>query len=336
MLISRQMTKLRKIFMILLLAAAVPAAAQRVHYTISPKNAEGVLKVENIRSTVDYLCDQKLGGRATGSGGAAKAAGWLENQFRGLQLQPLGGAWLHGFKTSSGFARNVIGLIPGTANPARYVLVTAHYDNLGNLGGTFYPGADSNASGVAAMLEVARMFKQMKDCKKTYPCGIIFVALDGKEKNSAGAAELWREIESGKLINHATGEAISASQIILEVNLDQLGATLAPITKGNPNYIIMLSEEATGRRNTLLNANKDQHLGLEIGFDYYGSKDFTNLFYNRVGDQCIFMEHGIPAVVFTSGITMNNNKVTDTPSTLDYNVMRKRIQLIFYWLDKVL
>ena len=55
-----------------------------------------------------------------------------------------------------------------------------------------------------------------------------------------------------------------------------------------------------------------------------------------MSDQRIFLEHDIPAVMFTSGITLNNNKVTDTPDTLDYTLMRKRIQLIFYWLEKIL
>ena len=42
---------------------------------------------------------------------------WLEGEFRVLGLQPLGGAWLHGFNTSDGLARNVMGLIPGSSTP---------------------------------------------------------------------------------------------------------------------------------------------------------------------------------------------------------------------------
>ena len=48
------------------------------------------------------------------------------------------------------------------------------------------------------------------------------------------------------------------------------------------------------------------------------------------------MEHGIPAVMFTSGITLLNNKPADTPDSLDYEVLRDRVRLIFYWLNKVL
>ena len=312
----------------------LPAHAQR--YSISPVNADAVLKTENIRAHVEYLCSESLGGRATGTAGGRATASWLEGNFRVLGLQPLGGAWLHGFNTSDGLARNVIGLIPGSASPARYVVLMAHYDNLGTLNGTFYPGADSNASGVAALLQLAEMVTHMNTCHKIYRDGLIVVALDAKEKNQGGATELWRLIASGKLLDPVSGQPVSPSQISLVVNLDQLGGTLAPLTEGNPRFLMMLSDEATGRRSSLESANKGRGFGLELAYDYYGSKDFTRLFYRRISDQRVFLEHGSPAVMFTSGITLLNNKPEDTPASLDYDVLHDRIRLIFYWLDKVL
>ena len=112
----------------------------QVRYTISPKNAETVLKTENIRSTVEYLSDPSLGGRAAGTDGGRNTAVWLEGRFRDLALQPLGGAWMHGFTTDGLFGRNVLGFIPGCAQPAGYVLVMAHFDNLGTLGGIICHG----------------------------------------------------------------------------------------------------------------------------------------------------------------------------------------------------
>ncbi len=331
------MTKIGKIFLISgLLLAFLPAFGQRVRYTISPKNAETVLKQERIRESVQFLSAPSTGGRAFGTPGSQKVAKWLEGQFRDLGLKPLTGSWMHGFSTGAGFGRNVMGLIPGTSTPARYVVVMAHFDNLGTLEGTFYPGADSNASGVAVLLELARMMRHMQDCKKHYGSSLLLVALDGKEKDLAGAGELWRLLESGKLLDPASGEAVRPEAIDLVVNLDQLGGAEAPLTKGNPNYLIMLSEADTGRRLLLESANNTQHIGLELGYDYYGSKDFTTLFYRRISDQKPFLEHGVPAVMFTSGITLRNNKPTDTPESLDYALLRKRIQLIFYYLDKVL
>ena len=98
----------------------------------------------------------------------------------------------------------------------------------------------------------------------------------------------------------------------------------------------MLSEESNGRRSALESSNQDRGLGLELAWDYYGSKDFTRLFYRRISDQRVFLENGIPSVMFTSGITLMNNKPQDTPESLDYDVLKDRIRLIFRYLDKVL
>ena len=323
------MTKIAKILVFCVLSLALPLSlgAQRSGYVISPKNAETAVNEQYVKDVVSYLCAESLGGRASGTPGGAAAAAWLDGQFREAGLECIGGTYLHGFRASGAMCRNIIGVIPGTSS--RVVVVMAHYDNYGILGETFFPGADSNASGVAALLQIARMFTRMKEYKKSYGATLVFVALDAKEKDMAGASDLWGRIRDGRL-------GFGPGDISLIVNLDQLGATMSPLTKGNPDYLMMLSEEATGRRSTLQSAEKTQHIGLELGFDYYGSKDFTKLFYRRISDQKIFLENNIPAVMFTSGITMLNNKPGDTPDTLDYPVLMKRIRLIFYYLDKIL
>ncbi|MBO4341275.1 MAG: M28 family peptidase [Bacteroidales bacterium] len=323
------MTKIAKIIVILTvcLFTAVPAFSQRAGYVISPRNAETVLSADYLKEVVNYLSSERLGGRAMGSEGGKSAAFWLDSKFREIGLECYSGAFQHGFRSGGAMGRNVIGFIPGTGSKA--VLVMAHFDNLGKLRDTFFPGADSNASGVAALLQVARMFVRMKQCGKKYSQTIVFAALDGKEEDLAGASALWERISDGRL-------GFGSSDISLVVNLDQLGCTMSPITKGNPEYLMMLSEASGCRREALQSAEKSLHTGLELAYDYYGSKDFTKLFYRRISDQRIFLEHGIPSVMFTSGITMLNNKPGDKPETLDYPVFTKRVRLIFYYLERIL
>lgn len=309
----------------LLLPSAL--GAQRRSYVISSKNAESAVSEKYVRDAVARLCDETQGGRATGTEGAMNAARWIGSEFAAASLESFGGTYLHGFRVAGGLGRNVLGYIPGSGS--EWVIVMAHYDNLGKISGTFYPGADSNASGVAALLQIARMFARMKECHKTYTKSILFVALDAKEEDLAGASDLWQRISAGRF-------GFSASDVSLVVNLDQLGGTEAPLTKGNPDYLIMLSEESGCRRETLQGASKTQHINLEIAYDYYGSKDFTKLFYRKISDQKIFLENKVPSVMFTSGITMLNNKPGDLPETLDYPVLVKRIRLIFHYLDRVL
>ena len=76
-------------------------------------------------------------------------------------------------------------------------------------------------------------------------------------------------------------------------------------------------------------------IGLDLGFTYYGSANFTKLFY-RLSDQKVFVDNRIPSILFTSGITMNNNKPRDKASTLNMEVLHKRIYLIYHWLVRTL
>ena len=96
----------------------------------------------------------------------------------------------------------------------------------------------------------------------------------------------------------------------------------------------MLGTSSLGkdRRQVLNTCNNRPDLRMDIGLDYYGSKNFTKMFY-RLSDQRIFVDNKIPAVLFTSGITMNTNKTTDTVSTLDLEILQKRIWLIFHWIE---
>jgi len=85
---------------------------------------------------------------------------------------------------------NVIGYIPGTGSATgerlgegmdnQVVLISAYFDGLGiSPDGTFYPGANDNASGVATMLEIARVLKEgIYQPKKT----VVFVAWSGGER----------------------------------------------------------------------------------------------------------------------------------------------------------
>jgi len=325
------MTKVTKIFVFLAVLGALslrcPAAGPSTptRISVSTLNAEMVLDSTALRHQVEYLCHPSTGGRATGTTGSQKVIGWLGEQFQQFQLEPLSGTYYHGFRTPAGaFGRNVMGCIRGGSEPEKFIVVMAHFDNLGTLNGIFYPGADSNASGVAALLALARMFSEMRDCGKVYSHSLLFVALDAKEQGMAGAASLYNYLEKNGM------------ETSLVVNLDQVGSSLAPLHKNRPHYLMMLCEPSDSRRLTLERINADKETGLDLGYDYYGSKDFTTLFYRRISEQRVFLEHGIPAVMFTSGITLNNNKSYDTPETLDYSLLHRRIRLIFHFLHQLL
>jgi len=298
-----------------------------------------LLTKESLGRSVEFLSDTICAGRATQTQGAVEASFWLARNFERLGLLAPGSrrgspAYVRSFRASGKAGHNVIGICPAPASD-RYAIVAAHYDNLGILSERMYPGADSNASGVAAMLGLARLCRSLAVLGLGVRQNVLFVALDAKQLSMAGSAALYDMLSDGSLVDPRTGKSIRRDQVSVMVNLDIIGSTLEPVNKGREEYLIMLSNDESLKR-ALSEANYSSRLGLDLSFDYYRSKDFTDLFLNRIGDQKVFVEGGIPSVLFTSGITMNTNKVEDTPATLDLAVLRKRVLLVFEWMVRVL
>ncbi len=328
---------------ILFLAALIclyllPSASGRAQsYASVPEiAAAGSITSESLRTGVEFLAGDLCAGRGTMQKGGSEAALWIERQFESTGLMRMNGSFSQAFYNRSQMCRNIVGMIPSRTLPrgrGRYIIIMSHYDNLGVLAGKTYPGADSNASGVAVMTSLAKAFKQLSDNGGGLQQNIIFVALDGKQLSLAGAQDLWSRLALGRLRDPRNGLPISPSDISMVVNLDILGGTSSPLTKGRDDYLMLLGG---GRYNDFLKSiNVRNNINLEIGLDYYGSDGFTDLFLNRASDQKVFREKRIYAVMFTSGITMDTNKVSDTADKLDYKVMEKRARLIFHWIERM-
>lgn len=295
---------------------------------------------EKIERHIKFLSDSICQGRATGTRGNTEAAFHIIRQFSKAGLMPFDSSYARHFYAGKGLVgHNIAGMIPGAKKYPRekYIIIGAHYDHLGILSGNLYPGADANASGVVALTCIADMFSAMKTLGRSYNCSIIFVAFDGKEMNMTGSESLWRSIENGDLTDPLSGKTITPDQITLMVNLDQLGTTLAPLDKNRKDYLIMLGEHSLPQhRKGILNiCNRLYSINFNIGLDYYGSEAFTKIFYG-LSDQKVFAEHNIPAVMFTSGITMNTNRTRDTAETIDSEILKQRIWLIYHWITKMM
>lgn len=328
-----------------LLAAFILAAGEGVvsgqSFWISNDNAaHNLVWEEKLRRRIDFLADSLCEGRATGTRGATEAAFWITGRFKEAGLLPADGTYSKSFMTAGGIVgHNIAGILPGSRTKPcdSYIIIGAHYDHLGTLGGKMYPGADCNASGVAALLSLADMFSAMKDAGRAYGKSIIFVCFDAKELNMAGSAAFWKMIEDGALSDPVSGEKITPEKISVMANMEQIGSSLAPLASGRKDYLIALGNNTLPQdeRKLLSQCNRFYGTELELSESYYGSSKFTDIFY-RISDQRVFADHGIPAVFFTSGITLKTFKTYDTPQTLDLGVLRKRIILIYHWVEKLL
>lgn len=302
---------------------------------LGARMAEEELSEESIARTVRFLSDSLCLGRASGTTGAVESSFWLARQYEHIGLMPVGETFSKSFFRDGRVFHNVVGFCPSPVFSDDYIVVMAHFDHVGILSGRHYPGADSNASGVSVMLSLAKLLCGMVPYGPAFKSNVIFVALDGNQFSMAGAEAFYDSIEDMALFNPATGRAITPERVSMAVNLDIVGSTLEPVHSGRRDYLIMLSTDQNLQR-TLRDANISGRTYMDLSFDYYGSKDFTDLFLNRIGDHTVFIRHGIRSSLFTSGITMNTNKVTDTADALDYPILTRRTKLIFRWLELLL
>ena len=159
-----------------------------------------------LRRDIAWLADDRLEGRGTGTPGNDSAAAWLARRHAALGLRPVtaDGGYLQRFVARSaqmahtgqpdGVAtQNVVALLPGRDPTLRgqYIVIGAHFDHLGrSASGAMDPeakdairnGADDNASGTAAVLELARLFA-------AHPArrSIVFVNFGGEELGLLGS-----------------------------------------------------------------------------------------------------------------------------------------------------
>ncbi len=295
---------------------------------------------QTLYEDVSFLTDPICTGRATGTRGATEAAFWIQRKFEKAGLLPINNSFGTHFATPTGVAgHNIMGMIPGALSIPRdrYVIIGAHYDHIGELDGRLYPGADANASGTVMLISLAEIFSSMREMGKVYDSNIIFVAFDAKEMGMSGSAALWKLIDYSMLKDPVSGTSITKDKIGAMVNIDQVGSSLSPVNKGREDYLLMLGNESLpkDKRMNLEACNMLHETNLDLCLSYYGSKTFTDVFY-RLSDQKVFVENRIPAVFFTSGITMITNQPKDNAESLNYEVLRKRLVLIYHWIESIL
>ncbi|MEM0985958.1 MAG: M28 family peptidase [Pseudomonadota bacterium] len=179
-------TRLLLVALIATLALAARARTPPAASGYAPQHFDG----DRLLALVETLSDDRLKGREAGTPGNAAARAVLVDEMLRIGLAPIGGTFEHPF--TYGDMRgggpdqtgiNLVGAIEGTSDDTRTIVVSAHYDHLGVRNGAIYNGADDNASGVGAVLAIARFFLEV-------PPGndVLIVLFDAEEKGLAGAA----------------------------------------------------------------------------------------------------------------------------------------------------
>ena len=166
------------------------------------------ITIQTTQEHVEFLSDDELYGRRVGSAGALKAADYIASCLKDMGISPYEESYFQDIGidrikeiTKAGslipvnrlpgeaqFIRNVLGKIEGE-NKDEYIIVGAHYDHIGlssdtTLNDRIFNGADDNASGVSAILQIAKAFVATdKLPRKT----IVFAFWDAEEVGLIGS-----------------------------------------------------------------------------------------------------------------------------------------------------
>ena len=212
---------------------------------------------------------------------------------------------------------NVAGFLPGTDPALRddTILVTSHYDHLGVQNGRLYPGANDNASGVVAMLEVARLLAQ-----RPLPRGVLFVAFGSEEQLMLGSyyyvAHPLRPLKT--TIAALNLDMIGRNE---EHTADSLGAY--ELTAARPDQLNLVGAVfSPDLEKVLARAAPAAGLALSTKFDRESS---TRALFRC--DHLPFLQKGIPAVWLFGGFHPGYHEPVDTVDRLDFDKLVRVVGL---------
>ncbi len=262
------------------------------------------------------LCDEEMEGRKAGEAGEMLAAQYLYQALSDAGVLMLTDSLGQDFAISGPDgeirSRNVVGIVQGLDPQLRgeYIVVGARYDHLGTHTLTvdgepvvqLYPGADCNASGVAVLVELARMVAQYHGLFRR---SILFVGFGAGERGMAG---------SWYFVNRAFEQI---SMVKAMVDLQSLGRS------GEGHPFSFFSQLGPVDLNYLLDKTREQPVVLSPGRvkDSPVSSDYLP-----------FYERGIPVFLFTTGPAREHRTIKDMPRLLDYAGMESVCNYLYHFL----
>ena len=273
----------------LLLAAVELATAQSCQ-----SDAHASITSVRLQKHVEILADDSFEGREAGTRGGRAAAGYLVQCLQQWGLTPAGENESY-FQTFDHGFRNVLAEIKANNSPQANgtIVVCGHYDHvgLGNRTNSYGPiglihnGADDNASGVAALLELARCLVRLQSSLKK---NVLFIFWDGEERGLLGS-RYWLE--------HPT---VPLDQIDLVINADMIGRLR------QKRLEVLGTRSAFHLRQLVSRQNLDSQLKIDFIWKLTANSDHYP-----------FIEHGIPAMMFHTGVHEDYHRPTDESHLLN-------------------
>ncbi|CAN1555198.1 Iap Predicted aminopeptidases [Fimbriimonadaceae bacterium] len=211
---------------------------------------------------------------------------------------------------------NVVGILEGSdpTLKAETVGIGAHLDHLGVTGGVVYPGADDDASGSTAVLQIAKAFSTNPVKPKR---SIIFMWFCGEERGLLGSAY------------YSDNPKMPHDKMIAEIQMDMVGRDSDGVQNGDPSRVDKADENRDTIRlvgtKKISNEIDDiiQRLNQHTKFKFkYDAEDV----YTR-SDHYNFAKVGIPIAFFFDGFHPDYHQPTDTADKINYEKIANAAKL---------
>jgi Zn-dependent M28 family amino/carboxypeptidase len=282
------------------------------------------IDTEDLKEHLYLLSSDVLEGRQTGEKGQKMAANYLTAYYKHLELQApqnypdyeqtIPAEYLN--NASGNSSENVLAYILGSEFPEEVLIISAHYDHLGKRGETVFNGADDNASGTSAVMEIAEAFQAALEDGHRPKRSILFLHLTGEESGLYG---------SRYYVSHPV---FKMENTVTNLNIDMIGR-VDPKHEDKPEYIYLIGSDRLSKElhNLAENVNRE-HFGLKLDYTFNKEND-PNRFYYR-SDHFNFAQEGVPVIFFFNGEHEDYHKATDTPEKINYELLKLRTDYIFY------
>jgi hypothetical protein len=242
--------------------------------------------------------------------GAGMSAEQVQGLTEAVVLEELHLSLAFAFREETTDVPNVVAILPGS-DPMlaeEYVVLTAHFDHVGvgpadERGDTIYSGADDNASGTSALMQVAEAFAALPEAPAR---SILFLAVSGEEKGLLGSA------------HYAQNPTVPQGSMVANVNLDM-------VSRNAPDTVYAIGEEYTTLGQWVRElAEAHPELGMVAAPD---PEPEEQAFLRS--DHFSFVQQGIPALMLTTWLHDDYHQPSDTPDRVDPDKAARVARLAF-------
>jgi hypothetical protein len=228
------------------------------------------------------------------------------------------------YKTSMNLStkrsENILGYLEGSDKKDELVILTAHYDHIGKRdkgeGDLINNGADDDGSGTVTVMELAKIFSQAKKEGKGPRRSMLFMTVTGEEKGLLGSEY------------YSDHPVFPLEKTVVDLNIDMVGRRDAQHKDSAPYVYVIGSDKLSTELHTLSESVNKTYTNLLFDYTYNDQNHPDRLYYRS--DHWNFAKKNIPIIFYFDGIHEDYHKPSDEVSKIEFDLMAKRAQCVFY------